>query len=127
MTTVPAFELYLTPAQQNRPVHDSFPITTLVEIESHLEAEGLIGRTFSLQDDLVKGWLADPSTYPDELKGKRVYLWKSTQAFPKGSTDLRDREVAYLVWDRKHERPFEQWLWLVGVASDESVALLRQS
>ena len=83
----PTFELYLAPAQR-----DGGSIKGL-DLEEHLKEAELIDRTYSLDDEMVKGWLADPSTYPEEFKGKAVFLWKSQQ--PPGV----GRNVACLVWD----------------------------
>ena len=66
------FELYLVPGQ------DAGRMSGF-DIAKHLEETGLINRAFSLEDDLIKGWIADPATYPEELKTKAVFLWKSQQ------------------------------------------------
>ena len=83
----PTFELYLAPAQQNGGTVVGF------DLEKYLKDEKLIERTFSLEDEVVKGWIANPSTYPQEFKGKAVFLWKSQRTFG------LHRNVAYLVWD----------------------------
>ncbi|MEQ1561132.1 MAG: hypothetical protein ABL899_00250 [Nitrospira sp.] len=80
------FELYLSPKQKGGWISG-------FDLESHLEEEKLTDRTFSLEDELVKGWLADPSTYPEEFKKKAVFLWKSQR--DSGSY----RSFAYLFWD----------------------------
>ena len=114
-----AFELYLAPGQEN------FGLMTALDIEKHLEETGLINRVFSLKDELVKGWVANPSTYPEELKTKRVLLWGSKQICHGDGSDPRDVEFAHLIWYQN--RVLERWLWLVGVFSDGSPTLLRQS
>jgi len=93
-----AFELYLAPAQQNGGYMKGF------DLEKHLVETGRIKRSFSLEDELVKGWLADPSTYPEELKGKAVSLWKSRR------TSRGDRFVASLCW--YDVRVIVIWDWL---------------
>lgn len=82
----PAFDLYLAPGQKNGGYMTGF------DLEKHLEEAKLLDRTFSLDDELVKGWLADPSTYPEEFKGKAVFLWKGQ--WSSGS----NRNVACLCW-----------------------------
>lgn len=51
---------------------------------------GFINRNLSLED--VWSWVTHPETYPEEFKGKTVFLWKSTLAYP------GDCLVACLVW-----------------------------
>ena len=75
------------------------------DLEKHLKDEGLTDQAFSLDDQLVKNWIANPSTYPEEFKGETVFLWKSTRA------SGRDRNVACLIWDV--ERVVVHWCWLV--------------
>lgn len=82
------FELYLIPGQDVGQV-------TGFDIAKHLEETGLINRAFSLEDELIKGWIADPSTYPEELKTKEVFLWKS-QRHP--SYPLNQDNVSHLSW-----------------------------
>lgn len=107
------FELYLAPVQQNGGWIKGF------DLEKHLEAEGLIDRAFSLEDELVKGWFANPPTYPEEFKDKVVYLWKSKRAFGD------DHEVAYLLWYDELE---SGWSGLEGGwGSDDGPALLTSS
>lgn len=93
-----SYELYLAPAQRGG-VH-----ITGFDLDQHLKSDGLIERTFALDDPLIKGWLADPSSYPEEFKGKAVLLWKSQC----GSG--RDRDVAFLVWGGDHV--VASWSWL---------------
>ena len=81
-----SFKLYLAPGQQNGRQMKGF------DLEKHLEETRRINRAFSLEDELVKGWIANPSTYPEEFKGKPVFLWKSKRA----SGD--SYEIAYLIW-----------------------------
>lgn len=109
----PAFRLYLAPAQQNGGMIKGF------NLEQHLQETKLIDRCFSLENEVVKGWLTDPSTYPEEFKGKAIFLWKSTQA----SGD--DRSVAYLVWDG--EGVVVGWDWLVDDWDSDRPALLASS
>ena len=84
----------------------------------YLVVSGLIDRCFSLRDSLIKGWIANPSTYPEKLKDKAVFLWNSRKQVS------RTRHlVAYLIWDGR--RVLVCWGWLgVGLAED-SPALLK--
>ncbi len=92
-------ELYLTPAQRNGGTITGF------DLDKHLRDEKLIDRTMSLEDEMVKGWIANPSTYPEEFKGKAVFLWKSQRS------SSGNRGVAYLVWGGG--RVVVHWRWLV--------------
>ena len=92
------FKLYLAPGQQNGRTMKSF------DLEKYLEEAKIINRCFSLEDALVKGWLANPSSYPEEFKGKAIFLWKSKQ------TSGDDTHVAYLYWD--DDRVIVDWSWL---------------
>ena len=49
----------------------------LYEIERHLKETNLMNRAFSLDDELIKNWIANPSTFPQELYGMGIYLWAS--------------------------------------------------
>ena len=92
------YELYLAPDQRNGGSIKGF------DLDEHLKKEKLIERTMSLDDEVVKGWLADPSTYPEEFKGKAIFLWKSHRS----SGD--NRSVAYLYW--YGDRVIVLWRWL---------------
>lgn len=89
------------------------------DLEKHLEETGLVDRAFSLENEVVKGWIANPSTYPEEFKDKAVFLWKSKRA----SGD--DRSVAYLIWDDRHV--IVRWRWLEGGWHGNHPALLASS
>lgn len=89
------------------------------DLEKHLEETKLINRAFSLDDELVKGWIADPSTYPEEFKGKAIFLWKSKRA----SGD--NRRVAYLAWGGEHV--VVDWYWLGRRWDGSNPALLASS
>jgi len=105
-----AFELYLAPGQRDGGWMTGF------DLEKHLEETKLIERAFSLEDELVKGWLANPATYPKELKTKAVFLWRSRRAI--GS----NREVACLYWS--DDRVIVDWGWLVRRWYGDNLALL---
>ena len=92
------FELYLHEQQKSSEGMLGY------DLERHLEETGLINRTLSLESELVKGWLADPSTYPEEFKDKAVFLWKSRRDSGDG------RRVACLHWCAGRVVVF--WLWL---------------
>jgi hypothetical protein len=76
------------------------------DLEEHLKETGLIKRALSLESPLVKSWLEDPTTYPEEFKGKgkAVFLWGSQRT----ADDFR--RVAYLVW--VDGRVYVRWFWL---------------
>lgn len=95
----PKFELYLHSKQQEEGgwIEGS-------ELNRHLTETGLIDRCMSLEDEAVKGWIANPSTYPEEYKSKSIFLWKSRRGTG------RDRSVACLVW--RGGRVFVRWGWL---------------
>ncbi len=94
----PSFELYLHDRQKNGGGIRGY------DLEAHLKETGLIDRCFSLEDEAVMGWLANPSTYPEEFKGKLVYLWKSA-----GGRD-DDRSAPHLRW--VVGRLVMRWGWL---------------
>lgn len=108
-----AFELYLHDKQKNGGWIKGF------DLEKHLEETKLIDRCFSLEDELVRGWLANPSTYPEEFKGKAIFLWKSRRT----SGDLR--LVAYLLWNDGHVIVI--WRWLEDGWYGSDPALLASS
>lgn len=74
------------------------------DLEKHYDSPEFNGRHYSLESPEVKGWIANPTTYPDEFKGKAVFLWGSRQ----GSGG--DREVACLIW--LGDRVRVAWHWL---------------
>ncbi len=107
------FELYLAPGQQNG------GWIVGLNLEKHLEETKLIDRCFSLEDELVKGWLANPSSYPEEFKEKAIFLWKSKRT--SGSV----RRVAYLCW--RGGRVIVRWRWLEYRWGGDDPALLASS
>ncbi len=107
------WELYLLPTQEKGETIRGF------YLESHLKETGLIDRCFSIEDDLVRGWVANPATYPEELKGKMVFLWKSAQGRD------GDRYVPYLIWGGN--KVVVDWSWLEYRWSVSSPALLASS
>lgn len=109
----PAFEFYLHEKQKNGGWIKGF------DLENHLEETKLIDRCLSLDDELVKGWLANPSSYPEEFKGKAVFLWKSKRS----SGD--SRRVAFLYW--RDDRVIVYWRWLGRWWSGDYPALLASS
>ncbi len=95
---IPIPTLYLHEKQKTAPWISGY------DLEAHLKKTGLIDRCFSLEDDLIKGWLANPSTYPEEFKGRWVNLWKSAQGRDGG------RNVPCLSWDGG--KVIVHWPWL---------------
>ena len=94
------------------------PYPTGFEMEQHLKDEGLLDQCLSLEDEIVKGWIAKPKTYPEEYKGVYPYLWKSMR------TSGSDR-VAYLFWDGG--RVVVRWYWLGDRWLGDNPALLASS
>ncbi|MEK7227554.1 MAG: hypothetical protein AAB641_01525 [Patescibacteria group bacterium] len=92
------YELYLTPEQKLGGMIKGF------DLKEHLKNEKLIKRCLSLESPLVNGWLADPSTYPEELKTKAVFLFGSQRA---SGSEVR---VADLCW--RDDRVVVGWYWL---------------
>ncbi|OGI91788.1 MAG: hypothetical protein A2843_00935 [Candidatus Wildermuthbacteria bacterium RIFCSPHIGHO2_01_FULL_48_27b] len=107
------FELYLTPRQKNGGSVTGF------DLEKHLQRSMRFDRCFSLDDEVVKGWLANPATYPEEFKKRMVFLWKSKWT----SGDITD--VAYLYWD--DGRVIVRWRWLEYGWGGRSPVLLASS
>ena len=69
---------------------------------------------------MVKGWLADPSTYPEDLKVKQVFLWGSQQVINNRNS------VAYLDW--RDERVVVCWYELhYCCCSNVRLSLLKAS
>ena len=93
-----SYELYLAPGQQNGGVMTGFGL------EKHLRETGRFDRAYSLEDQIVKGWLANPASYPEEFKGKLIFLWKSQR--DSGS----NRGVACLCWGGR--QVVVDWYWL---------------
>ena len=91
------FTLHLAPEQKKG------GWITVTDMDEHLRKEKLIDRTMGLEDEVVKGWLADPSTYPEEFKNKAVFLWKSQRS-------SGGRRIACLVWGGG--RVIVSWDWL---------------
>ena len=113
-SAVRKFELYLHPKQ--RKVGEWIGG---FEFDKYLHENGLYERTLSLGDLEVKGGLENPETYPEEYRGKAVFLWKTQRG-----SGVR-REVAYLVW---HDgRVIVRWYWLVGRWDGDNPVLLASS
>ncbi|KKW14562.1 MAG: hypothetical protein UY54_C0014G0015 [Parcubacteria group bacterium GW2011_GWA2_50_10b] len=106
-------KLYLAPGQQNGGVMVGF------DLEKHLQEEKLIERAYTLEDELVKSWLENPASYPEEFKNKAIFLWKSQRA----SGDYR--EVACLCWHGG--RVVVHWRWLERRWDGYRPALLASS
>ena len=70
-----SWQLYLAPGQRHGGSMTGY------ELDKHIKSEGLMDDTFSLNDPLVQGWIADPKTYPEEFKDKIIYLWKSQNSY----------------------------------------------
>jgi len=57
------------------------------------QKEGLLIENLSLEN--VLSWVTHPEAYPEEFKGKTVFLWKSIEVCPIGCSGCL---VACLVW-----------------------------
>ncbi len=89
------------------------------ELEAHLKETGLTNRALSLESELIMGWITDPSTYPEELKGMYPLLWGSAQ----GHDD--DRLVPYLDWS--DGEAIVRWHWLDNDFYQHNPALLAST
>lgn len=89
------------------------------EVKKHLEKTHRISRGFSEKDELVVGWLENPSSYPEELKGKSVFLWKSIGATAVGPI------VAFLIWNWRVRRLYVDYCWLRRMLDKNDPALLK--
>ncbi len=74
------FTLYLHPCQR-------FVRINGLTLKKHLREAGIMDRSRTLESSLVRGWQANPETYPEELKGIFPFLWGS----------IRDRAGCCLV------------------------------
>ena len=106
----PNYQPYLHPTQEKGGRIKGF------DLEAHLKETGLLDRCFSLEDELVKNWIANPTSYPEEFKGKAIFLWKSVQN-PGGY-----RHAPYLLW--YGGKVFVCWYWLGIRWYDNHPALL---
>ena len=104
---------YLAPGQQRGSWMKGF------DLEKHLIETKLIDRAFSLEDEVVKGWIANPSSYPEEFKGSAIFLWKSTRF------SGFFRRAACLYWD--DGRVVVDWVWLESWWLGCNPALLASS
>lgn len=89
------------------------------DLEKHLIETGLIDQCLSFEDEVVKGWIDKPETYPEEYKKVYPHLWKSTK------TSGGYRLVAYLDWFGS--RVFVNWSWLENDWRGLDPALLASS
>ena len=101
-------------------LHDQQKNGGLIEgwnLNKHLNETGLISRAYSLEDEVVKGWVTNPSAYPKKFRMNRVFLWKSIRA-------SEDRiQVACLIWDGR--RVTVNWYWLGNDWTEIDPAILR--
>jgi hypothetical protein len=81
------YELYRATRQ------DKAPCCSAYVLRQHIVSSGILSRSFSIDDPTVQGWLSNPSSYPEDLKGKDLFLWGSQRVTDKFT------EVAYLVWN----------------------------
>lgn len=104
-----SYKPYLAPGQKS-----TMP---LFQLEKHLESEDLLVRAYSLEDDLIKGWLANPATYPDEFVHSAVILWGSEKF------SGPDRRVACLRWNLT--KVAVVWWRLSRISHRDSPSLLK--
>ena len=107
----PNYQPYLHPTQEKGGRIKGF------DLEAHLKETGLLDRCFSLEDELVKNWIANPTSYPEEFKGKAIFLWKSVQRHD-------DYLAPYLIWDWDEGGVIVNWSWLENMWDDIDPALL---
>ncbi len=93
-----SWKLDLHPTQEDGEVIQGW------DLEKYYDGPEFKGRHYSLESPEVKGWIRDPTTYPDEFKGKAVFLWESRRWFS------GFRKVACLAWDGRHVGV--RWCWL---------------
>jgi len=62
-------------------------------------------------------WIANPTSYPEEFKGKAIFLWKSVQRHD-------DYLAPYLIWDWDEGGVIVNWSWLENMWDDIDPALL---
>ena len=87
------YELFLHPVQRLNGT------MTKLNLELYLQITGQIARVRSLEDEDVRGWIADPSSYPQELRelpDGRLDLWGTIRG------QGYEREIVQLLW--KNER-----------------------
>lgn len=94
----PTFDLYLFGRQNSGGFEVGF------DIQKHLIVTGLMTRTLSLEDQVVKDWISNPGSYPKEFRDKTVVLWKSKR------TSGLNLEVAGLCWSAGCV--VVRWRWL---------------
>lgn len=99
------FELYLHPDQNSGTIGG-------FELEAHLKETGRLDRALGLEDEVVKGWIANPATYPEELKEKLVFLWKSALDRQSHRDLPTHRDVPFLFWNSGGEEVIVAWSWL---------------
>jgi hypothetical protein len=107
----PGYVLYLAPDQKNGGTMTGF------EVVRDLIANNLVSRFQSLESPLVKSWLENPVTYPEEFKGRAIFIWGSQRIYGGRPS------VAYLIWD--DIRVVADWYRLEGVWRDNDPALLK--
>jgi hypothetical protein len=108
----PKYQLYLHTTQEKGGWIKGF------DLEAHLKETGLLERCFSLEDELVKNWIANPTSYPEEFKRKAIFLWGSRR------DSGVDRSVAYLIW--RDGEVLVDWSWLDNGWDGDNPALLAQ-
>jgi len=96
-----------------------------LDLEKHLKESGLIDRTLSLDDQLVQNWIKSPSTFPKELKGKKLILWKSQDSTYSKELARKIPLVAYLFWYCGRVL-VDSW-WLENPLSGKDPVLLSRS
>ena len=107
---VPKCELYLAPGQQGGKQMKG------IDLEEHLQKKNLISRVCGLDDRLIKEWIANPETYPEEFKSKDVFLWKVPQVRAGGYF------IPYLYWN--NGRVMWDCDWIGNIWDDDRPALL---
>ena len=95
------YQLYLAPGQKDNGEMSG------VDLERHLKDTGLVNLCFSGEDELVKSWIRDPSTFPEELKKRTAFLWKTY-------CDDGSRRIGCLDWHPGLEKVLIRWIPIRG-------------
>ncbi|MEK7567823.1 MAG: hypothetical protein AAB513_02810 [Patescibacteria group bacterium] len=85
------------------------------DVYEKLKSNNLLDRTCGVDDEQVRAWIANPSTYPEELKDKRVFLWKGMK---RAEDFYLETKIPFLVWRNDSvviDWPPEEWSLSLGV------------
>lgn len=91
------------------------------EVDRHMLVSGLMEKSPSLNDRMVKAWLKHPYTVPQELRDQHqiVWLWGSRRMVG------GDVVVDYLAWNPQMARLYASSFHMRRVFTEKSKILLR--